>query len=344
MTRREPEVSSKDFERFLSDMVHDLRNLLDGVAMTLPRSTTPSPEVMLQEATFRNVYDVLRKAEDFRARVRPPSPNEGSTEVSPVLERVMKTLQPFLRERNVSVAGTGDAWVATNARALREILENILHVVAKRTGKGDTIRVEVESNDGVRTTCEVPKLAVPTTPDELLPPKLPPETPAFKDGLDLWVSRQRARSHGGDLVCEAHAAGLDIVLTLPKPDSADEGRDSWTRQRVLVVDDNDDSARSLAIILSSAGFETEVCGDGASAEELTSSFRPDALLLDLGLPDIDGYEICRRLRQSHGGQLLILAISGREDDETLSAVEAAGFDDYFLKPVDPKQLIRRLCA
>lgn len=337
MTLREPDALPKDMELFLSNLVHDLRNLLDGVAMMLPRDAGPSPEALLQEATFRNVYDVLRKAEDYRARVGPQARTEGATEVSPVLERVIKALRPFLRERNLSVSSSDEAWVEMDARPLRAMLENILHVIAKRTGKGDAIRLVLDAHEDVHVACEAPALAVPTRPEELF-------STDFKDGLDLWASREIARAHDGDLVCEPLESGLRVVLRLPRRESAGTETQPWTRQRILIVDDNSDSAKSLAMILSSAGFETEVCIDGTSVRDVSRSFHPEALVLDLGLPDIDGYEVCRRLRAEPGGdQLLILAVSGRGDDATLAEVETAGFDEHFLKPVDAKQLIRRLC-
>lgn len=337
MTLRKPVVLPKDLDLFLSALVHDLRNLLDGVAMMLPRDAGQSPETLLQEATFRNVYDVLRKAEDFRARVRPPARTEGATEVSPVLERVLKALRPFFRERDLSVSSSDEASVAMDPRSLRAMFENILHVMAKRTSKGDAIRLVLDSHEDVRVACEAPALAVPTRPEEFF-------SPDFKDGLDLWVSREVARVHDGDLVCETFESGFRIVLRLPKREAAGAETQPWTRRRILIVDDNSDTAKSLAMILSSAGFEAEVCVDGASVREVSRSFHPEALVLDLGLPDIDGYEVCRRVRAEPGGdELLILAVSGRGDDATLAEVETAGFDDHLLKPVDAKQLIRRLC-
>jgi len=197
--------------------------------------------------------------------------------------------------------------------------------------------VVLVSNEEFLAACEAPALAGPTKPEELL-------SPEFEDGLDVWVSREMARVHGGDLVCETFESGLRIVLTVPKREPAGAETEPWTRRRILIVDDNSDSAKSLAMILSSAGFETEVCVDGASVLEVARSFHPEALVLDLGLPDIDGYEVCRRVRAQPGGDpLLVLAVSGRGNDVTLAEVETAGFDEPFLKPVDAKQLIRRLC-
>lgn len=339
MTQDEPNVSNRDVEPFLSDLVHDLRNLLDGVVMTLHQDSSPSPERTLQEVTFRNVYDVLRKTEDFRDRLRPHAPASGNSEIAPIVERALKALRVFLRERDVSLTSPESVYVAADSRALRRILENVIHVVTKLTGEGHSILVAIGRREGdVELTLDVPKLAAPTGPDELF-------SQDFKSGLDLWVSREMARSCGGDLSCERREKGLRLVLKLPKGKTYEEAKPELrSKRRVLVVDDDPDSAKSLALILSSAGFEVEICRDGASAIETARSFGPDALVLDLGLPGVDGYEVCRQLRRGPGGEaLLVVAVSGRGDDETWAAARRAGFDDHILKPIDVGQLIRRLC-
>ncbi|HXV63196.1 MAG TPA: response regulator [Vicinamibacteria bacterium] len=338
MTRREAEAfTSIEVERFLSGLVHDLRNLLDGVTMTLLQNSADPTQRSLKEVTFRNVYDVLRKAEDFLDRACPPNRVDGNAEVSPIVERAFKGLGPFLRDRSLSFTSSDGVWVAVDTRVLRRIIENVVHVLSKYTEKGAEIRLSMRRGDYVDLTFEVPQLAVSTVPTELF-------SPDFKDGLDLWVSRERVRSCGGNLSGEPYEKGLRLELRLPKSEPSEEAKlRPGKKRKVLVVDDNLDSARSFAVLLSSAGFQTEVCRDGASALETAASFEPDALVLDLGLSGMDGYEVCRRVRSAPGGErLLVLAVSGRADDESLAAVRDAGFDGHLLKPVDPKQLIQRL--
>jgi CheY-like chemotaxis protein len=334
---REEGAVERDVEAFFSDLIHDLRNLLDGVTMMLPRDSAASPELLLHEATFRNVYDILRKAEDFRDRSRPRADAGGSAELEPVVERALEDLRPFIRDREVELTRSGRTPVVTvNERALRKILENVLHVVSKRSVKRKPIHLSIEDGDDVVVALETPRLATETEARDLF-------SPSFKDGLDLWVSRETVRSVGGELTCTRDNDGLCVRVTLPKGGADGDEPPAPSNRRVLVVDDNPDSAKSLEILLSSAGFEVEVCTDGASALETVSSFGPEAVVLDLGLPDIDGYEVCRLLRRGPGGeQVLVLAVSGRDDRETYDAVDAAGIDELFVKPVDHRHLIRRL--
>lgn len=106
------------------------------------------------------------------------------------------------------------------------------------------------------------------------------------------------------------------------------------RRRILVVDDNADAAETLALLLRARGHEVRVAYDGSSALELCREFHPQAALLDIGLPQIDGYELARRLRNEHQRRLLLIALTGygRDDDRRLS--EDAGFDHHLVKPVD----------
>jgi DNA-binding response OmpR family regulator len=106
-------------------------------------------------------------------------------------------------------------------------------------------------------------------------------------------------------------------------------------RRVLVVDDDPDTAESLAMVLEASGHDVRTACDGPQALEASREFRPEVVILDIGLPDMDGYEIARRLRQQHPtNRIRILALSGygRDEDRRLSV--EAGFDDYLLKPVN----------
>jgi CheY-like chemotaxis protein len=114
--------------------------------------------------------------------------------------------------------------------------------------------------------------------------------------------------------------------------------------RILVVDDNPDSGQTLGLLLSSAGYEVRTAGDGETAVRLSAKFRPDVVVMDLGLPGIDGHEAARRIRAALGKsrRLTIIALTGlgREDDRRRSS--DAGMDHHLTKPVKIEELIRLL--
>lgn len=207
------ERSERNIEAFLSELIHDLRNLLGGVTMMLPRDEAVAPELALGEVTFRNVFDVLRKAEDYRDRLRPPSssPSAESVELAPLLERAIKALRAFLRERDVALTIAADARVMADKRALRKILENALHVVSKHTDEGDSVRISVrELEHDVVLSVETPEWGAGVTAGDVF-------SGSFRNGLDCWVSRQLARSMGGELSCELQPDVARLSLTLPRP-------------------------------------------------------------------------------------------------------------------------------
>jgi CheY-like chemotaxis protein len=130
------------------------------------------------------------------------------------------------------------------------------------------------------------------------------------------------------------------AVSAPVADSASE---SSTQRRVLIVDDNRDSADSLAMLLEITGNKTFQAHDGVEALEAIDQHRPEVVLLDIGLPKLDGHEVCRRVReQSWGKDIVIIALTGwgQEDDRRKS--EEAGFNGHLVKPVDYDALLELL--
>jgi CheY-like chemotaxis protein len=115
--------------------------------------------------------------------------------------------------------------------------------------------------------------------------------------------------------------------------------------KILVVDDHQDSAELLATILEIEGHLTRIAYDGQSAIAYAIEFRPDAILLDIGLPDMNGYELARRLREEESvADSRMIAVTGYSRDEDKQRAAAAGFDHHLVKPVDPDELRRVLAS
>jgi two-component system OmpR family response regulator len=114
-----------------------------------------------------------------------------------------------------------------------------------------------------------------------------------------------------------------------------------TSHRVLLVDDNPDSTEPLSLLLQTRGHETRVSTDGEEAIALADDFRPDCVVLDLGLPRMDGYEVARRLRnRPYGAQLVLVALTGWAGQEIRNKAAEAGFDYHLVKPVNWEELER----
>lgn len=110
-------------------------------------------------------------------------------------------------------------------------------------------------------------------------------------------------------------------------------------RRVLVVDDNQDAADSLAMLLGVRGEEVRIAYDGAKALEVERDFKPDVVLLDIGLPAVSGYDVAERIREKRGNKVLIVAITGWGQEKDLRRAEDAGIDHHFTKPVDFEALV-----
>jgi CheY-like chemotaxis protein len=114
-------------------------------------------------------------------------------------------------------------------------------------------------------------------------------------------------------------------------------------RRILVADDNADSASSMALLLEILGNEVRTAGDGLEAVEVASSFRPDVILMDIGMPRLDGYDACRRIREEPWGRdIVLIALTGWSQDEDVRQARDAGFDHHLVKPVEPAALEKLL--
>ncbi|MGH9335244.1 MAG: hybrid sensor histidine kinase/response regulator, partial [Vicinamibacteria bacterium] len=321
-----------ELERFLSDIAHDLRNLLEGIDVTLFRDPSGASNPEIQDMVRREIYDLVRKTESFldQARLRDSriEPEVVAVALTPACQQALEKLGAFLRQRRLTFdPGEGDSFVSAHAGSIDKIVGSLLHAASRLTASGDAIRMSLDTR-GVKTRLRVdfPTRSISDGRLERLF-SLEDET-----GLGLGVSRALARLQGGDLWWERDEEGnrsLRLVLSMPSEAAPrlDEPSDSRKDElSILVVDDNADAAKSLAMLLSIAGHDTEVRHDGRSALEAVRSLSPDVVLLDLGLPDIDGYEVCRTLRRSRDASTMTLvAVSGRGDDEARRLSLEAGF-------------------
>jgi len=112
-----------------------------------------------------------------------------------------------------------------------------------------------------------------------------------------------------------------------------------SERRILVVDDNADAADSLAMLFEARGDVVRTAYDGAEALEAEDDFRPDTILLDIGMPRVSGYDVARRVRELRGGGVLIVAITGWGQEQDRQKAREAGFDHHFTKPVDLESLM-----
>jgi CheY-like chemotaxis protein len=255
--------------------------------------------------------------------------------------------------------------VDADVTRLAQVFSNLLNNAAKYTDRGGRVWLTVE-REGSAAVVTVKDTGV-GIPAEHLPHVFEMFAQVDRSlersqgglGLGLAVVRRLVELHGGKVA--AHSEGPDkgsaFVVRLPvsdggpaerQPPTAEGGSKAAGRQfKVLVVDDNADTAASLSTMLRIMGHDVCTAHDGAQAVDAAAAYRPDMVLLDIGLPKLNGYEAARRIREQPWGKAMkLIALTGWGQEEDRRRAKEAGFDEHVVKPVEPaalEQLLVTLC-
>ena len=274
------------------------------------------------------------------------------------LERAIETSRPQLDAHGHAFEADlpqGALMIEGDAPRLAQVFANLLNNAAKYTDRVGRVQLSARAEDG-QAVVRVRDNGIGIDPAVL--PRLfriytqaAPARERAQGGLGIGLSLVRGlvEMQGGSV--EAHSEGLgrgsEFVVRLPlvSHEAAPSPRSApiteSRRLRVLVADDNHDAAQTLAVLLEVMGHEVRIASDGQEAVDLAASFRPAAVLLDIGMPRLDGYAAAQRIREKWPGTLLI-AVTGWGRREDVRQGAAAGFDHHLVKPVGPEQLARLL--
>jgi CheY-like chemotaxis protein/anti-sigma regulatory factor (Ser/Thr protein kinase) len=264
-------------------------------------------------------------------------------DLAATMEAARHTLRVSIAEPPVIVDG--------DATRLAQVVINLLTNAAKYTPEGGTIELRLSCDDG---TAEIsvrdngiglPASALATVFDMFS--QLEPALERSKGGLGIGLALVRGivLLHGGSVHADSPGPGLGSTFTMrlplaagsvcaPAPVPASSGA-APAQLRVLVVDDNEDAAETLAMTLELHGCEVRTAATAARALEMLSGFAPAAALLDIGLPDMNGYELARRVRQLPAGAgITLIATTGWGQQKDRERAFSAGFDHHLTKPID----------
>jgi signal transduction histidine kinase/CheY-like chemotaxis protein len=346
-------------DEFLAMLAHELRNPLAPIrtAAGVLRTDAP-PEVIkacagtIERQTAQmarlldDLLDVSRLSRGRLLLQRAPIP------LGQVLAAAIETTRPAIDGQQQQVTCDVDDRLAIDGDSVRltQVFANLLHNATKFGAPGGHIRVAA-SRDGDDAVVTVADNGIGIAP-ELLGRMFDVfvQGPQERGGLGIGLSlaRQLVEMHGGSITARSDGAGkgseftVRLPLTLPAG-AAEEPATTATAarlRRVLIVDDNPDVAEITALLLKGAGCDVRVAYDGNEALDTAATFQPEIVFMDLGMPGMDGYEVCRRIRQAEwGNSVQLIAVSGwaRPEDQQRSA--AAGFDRHLVKPVDPLAII-----
>ncbi|HEY9226738.1 MAG TPA: response regulator, partial [Gemmatimonadaceae bacterium] len=166
-------------------------------------------------------------------------------------------------------------------------------------------------------------------------------------GIGLALARQLVEMHGGSIEAQSDGPGLGSTFTIHLPLPAEVGAASGSavprgtpriRRRVVVIDDNVDAANAMKRLITLMGGDCRVAYSGEAGLVEVLEFRPDVVFLDIGMPGIDGYEVCRRIRRDVGRDIMVVALTGWGQERNKQESTQAGFDVHLTKPADPLAL------
>ncbi|HZJ70390.1 MAG TPA: PAS domain S-box protein [Planctomycetota bacterium] len=352
-------------DEFLAMLGHELRNPLApirNVAEILRRRAVGDPDQEhLCQVLDRQVQQMTRLLDDLldMSRIRQGKLHlkKEAVDVLTVVARAVETSRPLIDARRHALDVTlpkESVRVQGDVARLVQMLGNLINNAAKYTPEGGRISITARASE------DEAEIAVKDTGVGIAPAMQPRVFDMFVQGdqsqsygglgLGLPLVRTIAELHSGtvSVLSDGVGRGSEFVIRLPRlrvsaaqRDAADERLAARTAvrgaKRVLIVDDNCDAADSLAMLLRLGRHEVLAVSSGREALEAVRGFRPDLVLLDIGLPDLDGYEVARRLRAA-GYQATLAAVTGFGQVEDRDRARLAGFDHHLVKPVDPKAL------
>lgn len=354
-------------DEFLATLAHELRNPLAPIrtSMTIIRRLRPCGEVeKLADIVDRQVVHLTRLVDDLldvaRITTGKVALNSMRTTLAAVITHALEIASSSVQEKGhlLEVSQPHEAYAldADHARIVQSVA-NLLVNAAKYTPAGGTISL-VAMVEGPVVTFRVRDNGRGLEADslnrifEMFAQAKSPDEPLSGLGIGLNLARKFAEMHGGTIsaASEGLGKGSEFVLTLPvvagvqAPDApaadpaADCGGDG---RRVLVVDDNSDAADTLEALLQMEGFAVTVAYDGASAVHKVEAEHPDIVLMDIGMPRMDGYEAARVIRAG-GRPVRLIALTGWGQELDKARAQEAGFDYHFVKPVDLPTLLAAL--
>jgi signal transduction histidine kinase len=351
-------------DEFLATLAHELRNPLAPIRNSLQilRMTAcidPAAERVC-EMMERQVNHMVRLVDDLMEVSRITRGlielRKEETDLATIIREAVETSKPLIEagQHQLAISLPPDVIpLYGDTLRLGQVFANLLNNAAKYTDPGGQIWLTAK-RDGDEAVVSVRDNGIGLSP-EMLPVVFDMFMQADRStnrshgglGIGLTLVKSLVELHGGKIA--AHSAGRnqgsEFSVRLPiamerqsaptQPTAESSVSRSRGNRRVLVVDDNQDAASSMAMLLRVLGSEVEIANDGPQALARVESFRPDVVLLDIGMPDMDGFEVARRIRQrSEFDNIVLIALTGWGQAEDRDRTQAAGFDHHLVKPAD----------
>jgi PAS domain S-box-containing protein len=361
-------------DEFLATLAHELRNPLAPLrnAVELLRQAGDDPQIMLEARRImeRQLGHMVRLIDELLDISRVTSGklqlHYERVELAAAVQSAVEATRPVIEASAHQLTVTlprESVFLHADPTRLAQIISNLLNNAAKYTEKGGHIWLSAQrQNDSVAISIRDTGIGLAKEHLSQIFEMFSQVTPALERsqgglGIGLALVRGLTELHHGTIEAHSKGPGLgsEFIVRLPVLDVGTPGPAAATgseakpglgaKCRILVVDDNIDSAQSLALLLGRLGHEIEVAHDGLEAVQAAGAFRPQIVLLDIGLPRMNGYEAARRIRAQAGGdKVALIALTGWGQEKDKQLASEAGFDHHLTKPVEPATLTSLLAA
>jgi signal transduction histidine kinase/DNA-binding response OmpR family regulator len=355
-------------DEFLAMLSHELRNPLAPIRTAIEvirRVAPPDPTLtMARDAVDRQVGHLVRLVEELldvsRISEGRITLKKEQIELGKVLAHSVETVRPLIEVRGQELSirlPRSPVWVFGDAVRLAQVVANLLNNAAKYTPEGGHIQLCASAHEGeamveVRDDGEgIDAQLLPRVFDLFVQGQRSLDRSQGGLGLGLTLVKRLIELHQGRVEGESAGPGrgsafriflpcLTAVVNRSEKIPSIQGRKTvMAGRRVLVVDDNVDAAETVAAYLRLEGHEAKVVTEGAEVLGSARVFEPQVVVLDIGLPGVDGYQIARQLRsEPQTRDTLLIAVTGYGRDEDRALAAAAGFDCHFVKPADPVEI------
>jgi signal transduction histidine kinase len=357
-------------DEFLATLAHELRNPLapirNSLALLQLAAAGNGGLTQVHEMLERQVNNMVRLVDDLMDVSRITRDlielRREPVELADIVTAAVETAKPIVEagkhELTVNVPSEPLILEADPVR-LTQALANLLNNAAKYTERGGQIWLSAR-REGARVVVSVRDTGV-GIPTAMLPKVFELFTQLDRTysrtqgglGIGLTLVKRLVEMHGGEVEAysEGPGRGSEFVVRLPLASGPPIAHVSTTpeaavmQRRILVVDDNRDAADSLGMLLQVQGADVHVVHDGPAALAALPTYRPSVVLLDIGMPGMDGYEVARRMRQQlNGEEVTLIALTGWGQDQDRRLSEEAGIDFHLIKPIDYEALLGLLAG
>jgi signal transduction histidine kinase/ActR/RegA family two-component response regulator len=367
---RSPEDTRNEGQRMdtlLAMLAHELRNplapIMSGLQVIRRRSVNDAEMSACCAAMSRQAQHLTRVVDDLldvsRGNFGRLTLRKAPVRLADVIEAAVDVARIEFDRRRQHLElrlPVNPIWIDGDEVRLAQIVANVLDNAAKFSAEGGHISLQTLEHPGA-VDIVVTDGGVGIAHD-----RIPEVFEAFSQashepnrttglGIGLHLVRTLVHLHGGTVGVESEGPGKGSAFTVRLPTirrASGEATPTRTHEpapgmRVLLVDDNTDASFTLATLLRLEGHEVSVACEGAEALRRASEFKPHVILLDIGLPGMDGYEIARRFRADPStSSSVIIAVTGYSHDEARAQSKEAGFDQHLVKPVNPSALLRSI--